>query len=399
MTAEQGALFPPYAIEKSFTPHRPIELQDFLAGRIDLLRRALQSLNTEGLHVVLFGERGVGKTSLAKVLAIIVQEPNRPDGMRSIYVTCDSSTSFSAAWSLVVDEVGIKQRMAGFGRDPERAGSLVPERPIVSANDAKLFVRSLPNPTVIFFDEFDRVSPDTGTHRLMADAIKLFSDTGTPCKIVLIGVAESIGELIREHESITRHIAEIRVDTMAIDELAEIVKRGFAGAGMTFKSGVDRRIAELSQGYPHYTHLLSLWAGRNAIDQKRAEVTDQDIDAAIPKALENATGGVQQEYERAIGSSQPGAQYEEVLLACAISGKDSVGRFRAVDVRPPLQMITKRPWETRGFQSHLAKFCHASHGPVLRRSGERRNYQWQFINPQLITYVKLAGVQRGEISG
>jgi hypothetical protein len=398
--AEQAPLFPPYSVDKAFTPHRPIELRALLAGRIELIQRALDAVNTDGLHLILFGDRGVGKTSLAKVLAAIVQEPDLPEGSRSIYVTCDSSTSFSSLWSRVAEEIQVAQRSPGFGRVAEKQGRLNLEKEIRTPNEARLFVRSVvPNPTVIFFDEFDRIPSDGDAHRLMADTVKLFSDSGTPCTLVIVGVAESITELVAEHQSITRHVAELKVDPMSVPELSEIIRKGFGGAGMSFEQGLDVKIASLSQGYPHYTHLLGLWAGRAAIKDGRGHVTGGDLDQAIPRSLENATGGVQQEYERAVSSTQPETLYEDVLLACAIAPRDSLGRFRAVDLRQPLQTITGKWYDTGAFQSHLAKFCENSRGPALRRSGQRRNYLWQFTNPQLIPYVKLNGVRKGRIQG
>ena len=52
-------------LSQAFTPHRPIDLPKFLSGRVELLYRAMDAANTEGLHVILFGDRGTGKTSLA----------------------------------------------------------------------------------------------------------------------------------------------------------------------------------------------------------------------------------------------------------------------------------------------------------------------------------------------
>src|SRR5438445_1453592 len=104
---EQAALFPPYALEKSFTPHKPIQLRDQIAGRIGLIQRAMDSLNTEGLQPMLYGERGVGKTSVARVLAVIAEDPARTNGVRSIYVVCDSATSFASAWASVAAEVPV----------------------------------------------------------------------------------------------------------------------------------------------------------------------------------------------------------------------------------------------------------------------------------------------------
>ena len=77
----------------------------------------------------------------------------------------------------------------------------------------------------------------------MADTIKLFSDTNVGSTIVLVGVADSIADLIAEHESIGRNVAQIHVEPMSMGELGEIVQRGFEHAGLDYEPGVDQRIA------------------------------------------------------------------------------------------------------------------------------------------------------------
>ena len=180
---------------------------------------------------------------------------------------------------------------------------------------------------------------------------------------------------------------------MAAGELVEIVQRGFKYAGLDWQPGLDSQIARLSQGYPHYTHLLGLWSGRRALEAQRSEVIQADLDQAIIDALENATGGVQQEYERAVASARRVTLFKEVLLACALAAKDPLGRFRAADVRDPLFKITGKDYKTDAFQSHLAKFCEPERGPVLKKTGTVRNYRWQFVNPQLIPFVRLEGIR------
>src|SRR5205085_2749627 len=155
-------------------------------------------------------------------------------------------------------------------------------------------VRSLTNPPVIFIDEFDRVT-DADTHRLLADTIKLLADTNTDATVVVVGVADSLADLISGHESIARNIAPVQVSPMPVPELAEIIQKGFRFAYLQYEPGVDVRIAQLSQGYPHYTHLLGLWAGRSAIDTGYASVNLNHLDTAVDLALDNASGAVEQE--------------------------------------------------------------------------------------------------------
>lgn len=394
---EAGNGSPRERLSRSFTPHRPIDLPEWFAGRIHLLDRAADAINTEGRHVVLFGDRGVGKTSLARVLAVGVQEPELELGQRAIVVVCNSQDTYASVWRKVFQEVQVAQRQLGFTQEATAAvaGRLyVDDTEAADPNDVRLIVRSLPNRAVIVIDEFDRV-PSSETQRLMADTIKLFSDTGVKSTIVLVGVADSIAELIAGHESISRNIAQVQVLPMEVAELELIVQRGFAYSGFTFAPELDESIANLSQGYPAYTHLLGLWGGRRALDAGRTEVTFQDLDAAIQDALDNAAANVQQEYENAVASVRKDHLFREVLLACALADKDSLGRFAAVNVCGPLEQITGRPYTTGAFQSHLTKFTEPKRGPVLKRTGSRRNYRWQFLNPQLIPFVRLHGVELG----
>lgn len=383
-------------LSQAFTPHRPIDLPKFLSGRVEVLYRAMDAANTEGLHVILFGDRGTGKTSLARVLGLMLQEPTRPDGRRVLVTSCNSSDDFTSIWRRVFQEVLVAPRQLGFSPDRSQiAVHRMQDFDGTEPNDVRLMVQSLPNPSVIVIDEFDRVPANGDARRLMADTIKLFSDTGVKATIILVGVADSIGQLIAEHQSISRNIEQISVEPMSPTELGDIIRKGYDHVGIGYGDSLPRQIAELSQGYPHYTHLLGLWAGRRALESGATDVTAEILDEAIPAALRGATGGVQHEYEKAILSSQKDALFEEVLLACALTKRDSLGRFATADVRMPLRLILDRDIAIGGYQSHLAKFCEPDRGPVLRKSGKPRSYRWQFVNPQIIPYILIRGKERG----
>jgi hypothetical protein len=51
------------------------------------------------------------------------------------------------------------------------------------------------------------------------------------------------------------------------------------------------------------------------------------------------------------------------------------------------------------YQGHLAKFCEEGRGPILTREGKKKSYQWRFVNPQLIPYIILQGINDGLIEG
>ncbi|MFC1987601.1 AAA family ATPase [Chloroflexota bacterium] len=388
-------------LQKWFTPNRPIDLPEYLSGRLDLIFNVREAINTQGLHIILYGDRGTGKTSIAHVITKMVHEPELKDGTRAIFVSCDTSDDFVSLWRKVFQEILLTQRQLGFVQHSVATiiGSLDDEVSVKTPNDVRLLIKTFPNSTVIVFDEFDRLPEKRNARRLMADTIKLFSDSNVNATIILVGVATSINELIHEHQSIVRNISQIQVQPMDNAELAEIIQKGYSNSGFTFETGIDYKIAALSQGYPHYTHLLGLWAGRKAVEANRDKVVYKDLEQAIVASIQNTAGGIREDYEIAVASSQPDNLFKDVLLACAIADKDSLGRFSIKGLREPLSNILKKPHiRAVAYQGHLHKFCGESRGSVLKRTGSRRNYRWQFSNPQLIPYIKLDGISRGVIS-
>lgn len=91
-------------VRQIFTPHRPILDSDLLYGRKAEVRKIVETLNTPGQHALLYGERGVGKSSLANISA----EALHVGVSRRIYVKrCDSSDSFESILRDPLKDVGI----------------------------------------------------------------------------------------------------------------------------------------------------------------------------------------------------------------------------------------------------------------------------------------------------
>ena len=309
---------------KTFTPTQPISLPDLLSGRLDLLYRLQADTHMPGQHILLYGDRGVGKTSIARVLAAIVAKPDEDAGMRSFFVSCNTTDTYGSIWQKVLQQMTftLPEPQLGFVQDEDRqrvVGFPIGQ-PIESPSDIHAVIESLPYPTVIVIDEYDRVTCER-TRLLMADTIKLFSDFGTECTIVLVGVGDSIQQLIEAHESVSRHVDFVEVETMPPDELAEIITAGFEHCDMECDPGLDFSIARMSQGYPHYTHLLGLWSGMGAVERNSGRVTSDDLARAVPRSIQNAVGGIRLEYERATDSIQPNNLFKQVLLACAMAEK------------------------------------------------------------------------------
>lgn len=244
-------------------------------------------------------------------------------------------------------------------------------------------------------DELDRLEDDD-TLTALADTIKTLSDHTVESTLVLVGVARSIGELIGEHASIVRALVQIEMPRMRIEELGAIVTKGCKQADIAAKQDAIGDIAALSEGLPHYTHLLALHAALRTVQEDRAEITGSDVQQAIPKAVDRHT--ILSDYQRATRSARKDALFSEVLLACALAPKNQLGFFTSGSIRDPLEVIAGRRIEIPAFSNHLSQFLEPERGAVLQREGSSRRYFYRFADPIFQPYVILTGLSRGLIT-
>src|SRR5262245_65690918 len=92
------------------------------------------------------------------------------------------------------------------------------------------------------------------TQTALADTIKTLSDNNVQTTLILVGVADSIDQLIAEHRSIDRALVQVLMQRMSKAELLEIVDRGFKRCELTVDQGVRSRLAEYAQGLQYLTH-------------------------------------------------------------------------------------------------------------------------------------------------
>jgi Cdc6-like AAA superfamily ATPase len=364
-------------VAQAFRPAAPVDDLELFAGRDAQRQEIVGAISQTGYHVALYGERGVGKTSLARVSVELFDQPG---GLRfqPAMVNCHTDDNFDSLWRTVFKRL---DRVL----DGEK---LAPE-------DVRYELEQLDPPALIVIDELDRLEDDPSL-TLLADTIKTLSDNAVPSTLVLVGVASSIGELIGEHESIVRNLAQIEMPRMRSEELRGVLHKGCEHAAIGIEDGAVDRIVALSEGLPHYTHLLGFRSAERAVQEDRDTVTLKDVVEALPRAVEGHT--IQSEYVKAVRSSQPGNLYREVLLACAVAPKNSLGYFTSGQVREPLEVVAGRRLDIPAFSKHMKEFLDPSRGSVLRREGKPRGYSYRFSDPMMQPYVIMSSLTDGLIS-
>jgi len=361
-------------VSQVFTPGAPVDSYRLFAGRFDQVLDTVSAINQRGQHVVLYGERGVGKTSLANVMAEILMEQNVH--LAVVMVNCAVADDFGAMWGNVFERLDVK---GGVEMSPEGIRSVL----------EKLTTR-----TLIVIDEVDRLH-DRDAFSQLADTIKTLSDHSVVATLLLVGVADSVDDLIGEHQSIERALTQVLMPRMSIEELMEIVDKGLDQLHMTIQPTAKTRIARLSEGLPSYTHLLALHATQWAIADDRTEVGSNDVERAVNAAVQKAQQSIKSAYQKATRSPRPDNLFAHVLTACALARKDDLGYFSAGAVRKPMKLITQRSYDIPAFAPHLKAFTTPERASVLKRAGERRRYFYRFENPMLQPYVILTALSKG----
>jgi len=375
-----------------FTPAVPIDQTDLFAGRTRQVAQIIDAVGQRGQHVVMYGERGVGKTSLAKTLSALLR--NFGKSVAAPLVTCDGTDTFSSLWRKMFAELYTSKEVqgAGFATPPVKLNiALAEQLPDAATPDD---IRRILAPLgyglsiVLIFDEFDRLS-DSSLKRLMAETIKVLSDHAVRVTIVLVGVADNIDELLGEHESVGRNIVQIQMPRMQPSQLEQILRKGEQRLGVSFTGDTVATITSLSQGFPSYTHLLGLHSVKEAATDGTRIIESAHAERAIAKAVELADHSIRDAYRKGINSPRKYNLYADVILACALAERDEFGFFQAATIRDPFRKITGKPYEIASFIQHLANLTEKSRGPVLRRSGEKRRYKFRFDNPLMEPFVRM----------
>lgn len=367
-----------------FTPSAPIDNQKLFAGRIEQISQVISAVSQKGQHVILYGERGVGKTSLANVISQIMQSFSEQE-VCSVIVNCDGIDDFTSLWQKIFREFDSLRQYADTPSEEITPESI---RYIIQRNLGK---------SIIVIDELDRIGARPVVTELLADTIKTLSDHLIDNTLILVGVADSVNELIAEHASVERSLVQVLMPRMSMNELNELLDRRFSLLGMKIQDRTKENIVFLSQGLPSYTHLLAFHASQRAIIRNSDYIEASDLESAVKQAVDKAYQSIRNSHHQATFSSRE-TIYTQVLLACALAKKDNMGFFAPPNVVQPISLIMKKQYRTPGFARHLKDFCEDKRGEVLFKKGNERSYRFRFVNPMMQPYAIMHGLANGLIN-
>jgi hypothetical protein len=257
---------------KIFTPSKPITDPALFSGRTELLKDLTNQLDIPGKVLILYGDRGVGKTSFCNVLL---------HGRRPHTYNCTKEDDFVSIFLNVLRD--LNQHLTDeelsegttFGVEAGVAGVKASVADTVSSKlkpigDERLdqagVLRRLKdiNPMVdtLVFDEAQNLSGHA-LHRQLNSLLKGFSDNNIGIQVVFVGIAHSDEELLPRDPAYNdyklRHYTTARIPPMTLAEIEDIIDRR-QRFKISFGEKDKKDLATVSGGYPFIAHTLALYA-------------------------------------------------------------------------------------------------------------------------------------------
>lgn len=286
-------------VTQVFRPSAPIDDASMFVGRRSEVEDLTRALVAPGRHVVVFGQRGVGKTSLLNVVAASLA----PD-LAVVRYTCSHSDTYAdivrkylectgqlAAAELT--KVTTERELNATFKIPVAEGGAAAKTSIESqwhniiplglTPDA-VATKYLTKPSIFVIDEFDRLADPT-TRVLIAETIKIQADRGAATKIVLCGVGKASDTVIGVHPSTIRTVFPLHLEPMPDNEIHDLVAAGFRRLGLRSEDGLLNIIVRASHGLPYFAHLLGEELAILATSGGARFIRVQDFFVVLRKAI------------------------------------------------------------------------------------------------------------------
>lgn len=338
------------AVLNAFHPAHEVIEPRFFAGRARQVQEIAEALQVHGSCPLIYGDRGLGKSSLAVQAQLIAMGDAEllaamnarthvlPESatFMAFYITCSERISsiehliqsmINAVEDLHFEEVEEAGRLSRpvdrtsrrkvafklfeyetvqkFEQEKERSSYARLSSAEQLLEVVRLVNATYSSPVLFVIDELDRVQDKSG----LASFIKATSSHDL--KYILVGIAQSISELLEDHDSLARILYPIHLPRMSNGELADIVDRAVAalnelGYKYSFDNGARQELVRTAGGFPWFVHVLGQAALRDALSEGRHKV---DRDALIRARRSIITNSFAQQfadkYQRAVRDSHP----------------------------------------------------------------------------------------------
>jgi Cdc6-like AAA superfamily ATPase len=320
-------------LRTAYTPAQPVTDRRNFSGRTRVMAQVIRAIEDQRLHAVIYGERGLGKTSMLHVLA----QTARDARYLVVYITCSAGSTFEEMFRALCAAIPVMYH-EGYGpTSPEGEAGLsladvLGDAPITNRAASDLLARVVGTRVLVVLDEFDRAGSDD-FRRAIAELIKSLSDRAARVQLLIAGVAANLTELVANVPSIQRNIFALQVPKMTPAEIRDLVKHGESICGMTFDDAAVEAINDRALGFPFLATLLSHRSALVAIDHERTMATASDVAEATGEVVDEFRGRISRRAQTQIDQAVARGMLAP-LGVLAGAGLTSGGWFTVGDFMP-----------------------------------------------------------------
>lgn len=199
-------------------PAKPIDSIELLFGREKEIEDIEYALPADGRHCFIYGERGIGKSSLAHVVASQLQSSDK----RHLRAECHKGSTFTSVINSLVNyanknlpkgttesqtKTNVKFPVLSHERTTKNKSENNRQYGEVVDEALDLFreiAASYSDNTVAVIDEFDAISDDAELAKF-GELLKYLSDLDINVTLIFTGIGKSLSDLLGGHFSSIRN--------------------------------------------------------------------------------------------------------------------------------------------------------------------------------------------------
>ena len=325
-----------------FTPGKlPIRPTNVYAARGKAEELFTKALN-RGLIPVVFGEYGVGKTSMARYVLrekdskgkLINIESIADKSMTDVFSRCleklgytvtskmvSGATGMSAHEQAMSAEIGVggwakglfaSKRTTTNGSNSSKEETLV----VTSPTDSKLIEVCEEAGVVLLIDELHRATPEFSSD--LAKFIKSYGNANCQhFKLVLLGTSADASRLVSSDPGIDRLLQEINLPSMNEAESTFVVQKGMSDLAIKIDSIAEQSLVRTSVGSPSILQYLSLEVAEVAFVRTPRKADIVDVQVALTTFVETKEARLNKSYLAAVESVGEFKYRKQILRAMA----------------------------------------------------------------------------------
>lgn len=385
LRGDPNAIGPTARLRQAFTPTRPIQTSEHFAGRRWAIQRVITAIEEQQANVVIFGARGVGKTSLTN----IISETASHVDYQVHRCPCSSNITFGEIFRGFLRNLPSEFMEREFrARYPsiQNFEQLLPADGFGPTEVTEALHHLKLEHAILIIDEFDRIE-STELKNQLAETIKNLSDISARVTFIIVGIGQTLEDLIGGHPSIQRNVVGVHIPLMEPSELQALIELGEEVSGIAFDTITRETIASFSKGLPYYVQLMCLHAGQRAIERGSKVVEINDLRGALEKILQEADPNLIRMYELATHGEQKQFM-ADVLFASSRCYFDQNGAFSATDAAQVVIDKDGRKIPELSLHKALTSLTLPESGPMLeKRKSPTGVTKYTFLNQMTRQFI------------